>query len=66
MLELFVRILARYCLVPLLMWLGMPEEAAAAIAQDKDLQMLLIIGLPSIGAAIEGWTWWARRRGRAT
>lgn len=66
MLELFLRIVFRYLLIPLLLWAGVPPDLAHQILNDPDVMQLLVLGIPAAGALIEGWTWWARRRGRMT
>lgn len=66
MLEPLARIALRYIALPLLLWLGLPQETAHDIITDPDIQLLLVMGFPVIGAAIEGWYMWARKKGRAT
>lgn len=66
MIEPIVRIVARWFLIPFLVWLGLPQDSINAILSDPDVKKVLAWGLPMAVTVVEGWYLWARRRGRST
>lgn len=74
MIQLLLRIAARYLVVPLAIslavWLGMPHDEAVrmidTITADPDVLMVLSMIVPAAVAAIEGWYLWIRNRGGPT